>query len=325
MQLSIAGRYLVYVPQGEGVGRLAPARRQGARPASPRRAEDRHGRGRRDRPHRRAGRHARGLRARDQVPAQASRRAPAARQGDAGPRDGLPGGRPVGARGARHLLGRVREGDRGRPGPVPPARVLLQPDGAGAARAARVLRRQGRAAVREVRRRGRDPVGAEAPGGPAERRLPDHRLRRGDDGDRRELRLVHRARQGRQARGHDHEDEPRGCRRGREPAAAARHRRDHRHRLHRHGPRTQPRRGAEDAPQVARRGPHEDLRGRDLTARARRDDAPERDRRRARDHDQALPGLRGRGRGALRGDGRDRGRPLAARPRGRRLEGARRS
>ncbi len=55
------------------------------------------------------------------------------------------------------------------------------------------LRRQGRAAVREVRRRRRDPVGAEAPRGPAERRLPDHRLRRGDDGHRRELGLVHRA------------------------------------------------------------------------------------------------------------------------------------
>ena len=36
MQLSIAGRYLVYVPQGEGVGRVAPARGQGARPAAPR-------------------------------------------------------------------------------------------------------------------------------------------------------------------------------------------------------------------------------------------------------------------------------------------------
>ena len=150
-----------------------------------------------------------------------------------------------------------------------------------------------------------------------ERRLPDDRLRRGDDGDRHQLGLVHRPRQGRQARGHDHEDEPRGRRRGRAPAAAARHRRDHRHRLHRHVARAQPRRGAEDAAQGARRGPHEDLRGRDLTARARRDDAPERDGRRARDPHEDLPDLRGRGRGAVRGDRRDRGRPLAARPGGR--------
>ena len=113
------------------------------------------------------------------------------------------------------------------------------------------------------------------------------------------------------------QDQPRGRRRGRAPAAAARHRRHHRHRLHRHGAGAQPRRGAEDAAQVARRGPHEDLRGRDLAARAGRDDAPERDRRRARDHDQAVPDLRGRGRGAVRGDGGDRGRALAARAGGR--------
>ena len=40
---------------------------------------------------------------------------------------------------------------------------------------------------------------------------------------------------GRAARGHDHEEQPRGGQGGRAPAAAARHRRDHRHRLHRHG------------------------------------------------------------------------------------------
>ena len=49
----------------------------------------------------------------------------------------------------------------------------------------------------------------------------------------------------RPARGHDHQDEPRGRRGGRAPAAAARHRRHHRHRLHRHGPLAQPRRRAE--------------------------------------------------------------------------------
>ena len=171
-----------------------------------------------------------------------------------------------------------------------------------------------RAAVRALRRGGGDPVGAQAPGGPAQRRLPDDRLRRGHDGHRRQLRLVHRPRQGREARGHDHQDQPGGGRGGRAPAAASRHRRDHRHRLHRHGPRPQPRHRAEDAAQVARRGPHQDLRGRDLPARAGGDDAPERDRRRARDPHQDLPDLRGRGRGALRGDRGPGGRPLAAGP-----------
>ena len=137
-----------------------------------------------------------------------------------------------------------------------------------------------------------DPVDAAPARGPALGRLPDHRLRRGDDGDRRQLGLVHRPRQGRPARGHDHQDQPRGGRGGRAPAAAARHRRHHRHRLHRHVAGAQPRRGAQDAAQGARRGPHEDLRGGDLAARAGGDDAPERDRRRARDPHQDLPHLR---------------------------------
>ena len=323
MQLSIAGRYLVYVPQGDGVGvsrRLEDKERDRA---APRRRQGGAGRRRRDRPHRGPGGQARGLRARDQVPAQAARRAAAAGQGDPGAGDGVPGGRPVGAGRARHLLGRVRAGDRGRREAAPPARVVLQPHRAGAARAARPLQGRG-AAVRALRRGGGDPVGAQAPGGPAERRLPDDRLRRGDDGDRHQLGLVHRPRQGRQARGHDHPDQPRGRRGGGAPAEAARHRRDHRHRLHRHVPRAQPRRGAEGAAQGARRGPHQDLRGRDLAARAGRDDAPERHRRGARDPHQALPHLRGRGRRALRGDGGDRGGPLAAR-RGRRAAARRRS
>ena len=51
-----------------------------------------------------ARRQARGLRARAPVPPQAPRGAPEARQGGEGAGDGLPGGRPVGARRARHLL-----------------------------------------------------------------------------------------------------------------------------------------------------------------------------------------------------------------------------
>ena len=54
----------------------------------------------------------------------------------------------------------------------------------------------------------------------------------------------------------------------------------------------EPRRRAQDAAQGARRGPHEDLHRGDLQARPRRDDAPERHRGRARDHDPAVPDVR---------------------------------
>ena len=238
MQLSIAGRYLVYVPQGEGVGvsrRLEDKERDRLRRAAQkidfgeggvivRTAAQ--GATRED-----FEREIKYLHKLHDVLQQRGKETHGARRWSFQEAD-------LSVRVARDIFsGEFEKAIVDDPRPAPPARVLLQPDRAGAARAARVLRRQGRAAVREVRRRGRDPVGAEAPRGPAERRLPDHRLRRGDDGHRRELGLVHRPRQGREARGHDHEDEPRGGRRGREPAAAARHRRDHRHRLHRHGPR----------------------------------------------------------------------------------------
>ena len=163
MQLSIAGRYLVYVPQGEGVGvsrRLDDKERDRLRKAA---GKIDLARRRRDRAHRGPGRQARGLRSRDQVPAQAPRRAPAARRGDQRARDGLPGGRPVRARGARHLLRRVRAGDRGRPEAAPPPRVVLQPHGSGAARPARAVQGR-RAALRPLRRRGGDPVGAAGAG-----------------------------------------------------------------------------------------------------------------------------------------------------------------
>ena len=61
----------------------------------------------------------------------------------------------------------------------------------------------------------------------------------------------------------------------------------------------------------ARPGPHPHPRRRDLAARAGRDDAPERLRRRARDHEQDLPDLRGRGVDPLGGDDRDRRRAYA--------------
>ena len=227
-----------------GRGRVPPAPGQGARPAAQGRGQDRPPGRRGDHPHRGPGRQEGGLRARDQVPAQAARGAVQARRRDRGAGHGLPGGRPVGARGPRHLLRAVRAGDRGRPQAAPPPRVLLHPHRSRAAPPARALQGRG-AAVRALRRRGGDPVDALPPRRPAQRRLPDHRLHRGDDGDRRQLRLVHRPGQGRAPGGHDRQDQPRGRRRGRAPAEAARHRRDHRHRLHRHVALAQPRLGAE--------------------------------------------------------------------------------
>ena len=147
------------------------------------------------------------------------------------------------------------------------------------------------------------------------RRLPDLRLRRGVHRHRRQHRPVRR--RTRQvvsgpARGHDHEEQPRGGHRSRAPAAAARHRRDHRHRLHRHGESEEPparRRGAQPR---ARTRPDEDLRRRDLAARAGRDDASERHRRPAGDPHDRLPDLRGRRHHRLARDARGRGRTQAA-------------
>ena len=155
-----------------------------------------------------------------------------------------------------------------------------------------------------------DPLDPEPPRRPAVRRLPDLRLRRGVHGHRRQHRPVRRL--VRPARGHDHAQQHRGGARGHAPAAAARHRRHHRHRLHRHGVGQEPGRGAEGAPGRARERPHEDLPGRDLAARPGRDDAPERDRGRARDPHPHLPDVRRRGRRPLRADDGGRGRAAAA-------------
>ena len=62
----------------------------------------------------------------------------------------------------------------------------------------------------------------------------------------------------------------------------------------------------------ARARPHEDLRRRDLAARPRRDDAPERHRRPARGDDEEVPDLRRRRHRRLRAHGRGRGRAPAA-------------
>ena len=167
-----------------------------------------------------------------------------------------------------------------------------------------------RAAVRAPRRRPGDPLDPEPARRPALRRLPDLRLRRGVHGHRRQHGPVRRL--VRPARGHDHAQQHRGGPRGHAPAAAARHRRHHRHRLHRHGVGQEPGRGAEGAAGRARARPDEDVPGRDLAARPRRDDAPERHGGRARDPHPHLPDLRRRGRRPLRADDGGRGGAAAA-------------
>ena len=292
MELTIAGRYMVYAPTGEGVGvsrRLEDKERDRLRKEA---KQLEPGRRRRDHPHGGARRHARGFRARAAVPVQAQR----------GPRRSGSRTPPAPAlvfqeadlsvRVVRDIFSEHFERrDRRRRGPAPPARVLLHAHRARAGRSRRALRRR-RPAVRGLRRR---------PGDQRACSSAAWTCRRGGYLiiDYAEALTVIDVNTGsftgkgksRPARGHDHQDEPRGRRGGRAPAAAARHRRHHRHRLHRHGALAQPRGRAEGAAQGARRGPHEDLRGRDLAARPGRDDAPERHRRRARDHDQALPGV----------------------------------
>ena len=90
---------------------------------------------------------------------------------------------------------------------------------------------QGR--VRPVPRRRAAGQGARAEGLAAERRLAGHRQDRGDDRRRREHRQVHRA--GREPGGDRHPEQPRGRRGDRPPAPAARRGRHRGHRLHRHG------------------------------------------------------------------------------------------
>ena len=150
------------------------------------------------------------------------------------------------------------------------------------------------------------------------RRLPHLRLRRGVHRHRRRrrpLRRRPREERGRPLRGHDHEEQPRGGEGGRPPAAAARHRRDHRHRLHRHGEPEEPGHRGGGAAHRARARPDEDVRRRDLAARPRGDDAPERDGRPSRGDDAQVPDLRRRRNRLLRGLRGDRRRAAVARAR----------
>ncbi len=101
---------------------------------------------------------------------------------------------------------------------------------------------------RRADRQGARPQGVAAVGW-----LPDHRPHRGDDRRGRQHREVHRLR--RQPRGDGHQEQPRGGRGDRPPAPAARHRRHHRRRLHRHGAGVQPGPGPAPAGGVPRPGP----------------------------------------------------------------------
>ena len=309
MELTIAGRYMVYAPTGRGRRRLAAARRQGARPPAQGGQAARPRRRRRDHPHRRPGRHARRLRARAAVPVQAQRGPRAARRGDEGAR----------AWSSRRPTSRCASCATSSPS-TSSARSSTTPSSTIAccrsSRAPRPSSSTASSCGRTGRRRCSTPTASTRSSracSPRRVDLPSGGYLMIDYAEALTVIDVNTGsftgtRQAGPPRGHDHQDEPRGRRGGRQPAAAARHRRHHRHRLHRHGARAQPRRGAQDAAQGARRGPHEDLRGRDLAARAGRDDAPERHRRRARDHDQDVPDLRRRGRGQVRGDDRHRGR-----------------
>ena len=172
----------------------------------------------------------------------------------------LRGGRAPAAHRARSLRRRLRRGsDRRRPHP-PQDRQLPEEDLAAHDRARSPVSGED-AALRVLGSRAGDSLHARPQGRPALGRIPRLRLRGGVHRHRRQHRPLRRlARQvrGRQARRHDREEQPRGREGGRAPASAARHRRDHRHRLHRHGEPEEPLDGGGRSAQRARARPHED-------------------------------------------------------------------
>ena len=226
----------------------------------------------------------------------------------------LPGGRAAAADRARPLRRRLRLGAGRQRAHAQAHRQLPEEDVAAHDRARPPLQGEG-VAVRELRRREGDRLHARPARRPALRRLPRVRLRRGVHRHRRQhgpLRRLPLEELEPAARGHDHEEQPRGGEGGRAPAPAARYRRHHRDRLHRHGEPEEPGVGRGCAAPGARARPHEDLRRRDLAARPRRDDAAERDRRPARDPDAQVPDVRRRRHRRLRPHGRDADRAQAA-------------
>ena len=262
MELTIAGRYMVYTPdaarasasRGASRTRSASACASEVKRPRPRRR-------RRDRPHRGPRRRARGLRARAAVPVQAQRGARAARRGSRSRRRSSsrrPTSRSASCATSSPTTSSARSIDDEKQ--YQRARVVLHAHRAGA-------RRPRRAATRARRPLFEDATASRrsSPGSLSRRvDLPSGGYLMIDYAEALTVIDVNTGSftgRGKAARprGHDHQDEPRGRRRGRAPAAPARHRRHHRHRLHRHGEGAQPRRGAEDAAQGARRGPHEDV------------------------------------------------------------------
>ena len=142
----------------------------------------------------------------------------------------------------------------------------------------RYEREEGPGRLRGVPHRRADQEGPRPQGLAALRRLAGHRPHRGDDRRRRQHRQVHRLR--RQPRGDRHQEQPRGRRGDRPPAPAARHRRHHRRRLHRHGARVQPRPRAAAPGRVPGPRPHPPPGRRGDLARSGPDD-PQADRHRA--------------------------------------------
>ena len=123
MELTIAGRYMVYSPTGEGVG-VSRARRQGARAAAPEvQRLELAGAARSSEPPRRG--HPRGLRTRARVPLQAQRGAGKAGRGDRRRRSSSR--RPTcGSASSATSSGRLRARDRRRPqAAASPGLVLL--------------------------------------------------------------------------------------------------------------------------------------------------------------------------------------------------------
>ena len=182
----------------------------------------------------------------------------------------------------------VRRADRRRPH-APADRQLPEEDVAAHGRARPPLSRQG-AALRGLRRRRGDPLDARRAASTSRPAAISSSTTRRRSPSSTSTRAASSARAAKRRRGRLEdtiiEEQPRGGEGGRPPAPPARHRRDHRHRLHRHGEPEEPRDGRGSAAQRARARPDEDLRRRDLAARARRDDAPERHRRPAGDpHD----------------------------------------
>ena len=324
-QISLPGRFVVFVPQGEGLGvsrRLDDDERYAAE-GHPEEAE-RQG-GRRDRPHRRRGRVRRGHRARPRLPPARSGSRSRRRRRTATAPELIYQEAELPLRVTRDLF----TGDF--------EKAYVDNDQAFKRITGYLKKTSPHMVERVVRYREKAPL-MEAFG--VEQEIKSTLSRRVDlpSGgylifDYAEAFTVIDVNTGRfvgsrgknsggAARGHDHEEQPRGGEGGRAPAPPARHRRDHRHRLHRHGEPEEPRDGRRGAAHRARARPDEDLRRRDLPARPRRDDASERHRRAARDHDAQVPDLRRRRHRLLRGVGRDRRRaPLAVARRGLALAG----